>query len=51
LTPDRVLAAKGLGLFILGQSGRPLRARTIGLLVVGAAVAATIGFFLPDVLL
>ena len=51
LTPDRVLAAKGLGLFILGSLGGLYGLRTIGLLVVGAAVAGTIGFFLPDVLL
>jgi tight adherence protein C len=51
LTPDRVLAAKGLGLFILGSLGGLYGLRTIGLLVVGAAVAATIGFFPPDVLL
>jgi len=50
-TPDRILAAKGLGLFILGGLGGLYGLRTIGLLVVGAAVAATIGFFLPDVLL
>ena len=51
LTPDRVLAAKGLGLFILGSLGGLYGLRTIGLLVVGAAVAAAVGFFLPDVLL
>ena len=51
LTPDRVLAAKGLGLFILGSLGGLYGLRTIGLLVVGAAVAGTVGFFLPDVLL
>lgn len=51
LTPDRVLAAKGLGLFILGSLGGLYGLRTIGLLIVGAAVAATVGFFVPDVLL
>ena len=51
MTPDRVLAAKGLGLFILGSLGGLYGLRTIGLLVVAAAVAATVGFFLPDVLL
>jgi tight adherence protein C len=50
-TPDRILAAKGLGLFILGSLGGLYGLRTIGLLVVGAAVAATAGFFLPDILL
>jgi tight adherence protein C len=50
-TPDRVLAAKGLGLFILGGLGGLYGLRTIGLLIVGAAVAATAGFFLPDILL
>jgi tight adherence protein C len=50
-TPDRILAAKGLGLFILGGLGALYGLRTIGLLIVGAAVAATAGFFLPDVLL
>ncbi len=50
-TPDRILAAKGLGLFILGGLGGLYGLRTIGLLVVGTAVAAAAGFFLPDVLL
>jgi tight adherence protein C len=50
-TPDRILAAKGLGLFILGGLGGLYGLRTIGLLIAGAAVAATAGFFLPDILL
>lgn len=50
-TPDRILAAKGLGLFILGGLGGLYGLRTIGLFVVGTAVAATAGFFLPDILL
>ncbi|MEI8411419.1 MULTISPECIES: type II secretion system F family protein [unclassified Kribbella] len=50
-TPDRILAAKGLGLFILGGAGALYGLRTIGLLIVGGAVAATAGFFLPDILL
>lgn len=50
-TPDRILAAKGLGLFLLGGLGGLYGARTIGLLIVGAAVGATAGFLLPDVLL
>jgi tight adherence protein C len=50
-TPDRILAAKGLGLFILGGLGGLYGSRTIGLLIVGVPVAATAGFFLPDILL
>ena len=50
-TPDRILAAKGVGLFLLGGLGALYGVRTVGLLIVGAAVAATIGFFLPDLLL
>jgi len=50
-TPDRILAAKGLGLFILAGLGGLYGLRTIGLLIVGTAVGATVGFFLPDVLL
>lgn len=50
-TPDRVLAAKGVGLFVLGGLGALYGVRTVGLLIVGAAVAATAGFFLPDLLL
>jgi tight adherence protein C len=50
-TPDRILAAKGLGLFILGGLGALYGVRTIGMLIVAGGVAATAGFFLPDVLL
>jgi tight adherence protein C len=50
-TPDRILAAKGLGLLILGALGGLYGVRTIGMFVVGVAVAATVGFFLPDILL
>ncbi|MEU4194818.1 type II secretion system F family protein [Kribbella sp. NPDC026611] len=50
-TPDRILAAKGLGLFILGGLGGLYGLRTVGLLIVGAAVAGSAGFFLPDILL
>ena len=50
-TPDRILAAKGLGLFILGGIGGLYGLRTIGLLVVGTAVGGAVGFFLPDILL
>jgi|tagenome__1003787_1003787.scaffolds.fasta_scaffold20742684_2 tight adherence protein C len=50
-TPDRVLAVKGLGLFVLGGLGGLYGLRTIGFLVVGAAAAGAVGFFLPDILL
>ncbi|WP_350276409.1 type II secretion system F family protein [Kribbella sp. HUAS MG21] len=50
-TPDRILAAKGLGLFVLGGVGALYGVRTIGLAVVGAAVAGAVGFFVPDILL
>jgi tight adherence protein C len=50
-TPDRILAAKGLGLFLLGGLGGLYGLHTIGLLVICVAVAGTAGFFLPDVLL
>jgi tight adherence protein C len=50
-TPDRILAAKGLGLFLLGGLGALYGLRTIGLFIVVGAVGATAGFFLPDILL
>ncbi|MEV0287512.1 MULTISPECIES: type II secretion system F family protein [unclassified Kribbella] len=50
-TPDRILAAKGLGLFILGGLGAVYGLRSVGMLIVATAVGATAGFFLPDVLL
>jgi tight adherence protein C len=50
-TPDRILAAKGLGLFVLGGVGALYGVRTIGLAVLGAAVAGTAGFFVPDIVL
>ncbi|MEU4604434.1 type II secretion system F family protein [Kribbella sp. NPDC023972] len=50
-TPDRVLAAKGLGLLILGGLGGLYGMRGFGLLVVATTVGAAAGFFLPDVLL
>jgi tight adherence protein C len=50
-TPDRILAAKGLGLFIFGGLGALYGVRTIGMLIVYGALAAAAGFFLPDVLL
>jgi tight adherence protein C len=50
-TPDRILAVKGLGLFVLGGLGALYGVQTIGLAVVGTAVAGTLGFFVPDILL
>ncbi|MGW1341303.1 type II secretion system F family protein [Kribbella sp. NPDC002412] len=50
-TPDRILAAKGLGLFILGGLGAVYGLRSIGMLIVATAVGVTAGFFLPDILL
>jgi tight adherence protein C len=50
-TPDRILAAKGLGLVVLGGLGALYGARSLGMLVVAAAVGAAAGFFLPDLLL
>lgn len=51
-TPDRILAAKGLGLFALGGLGALYGVSfSGGWLIVGTAVGATLGFFLPDLLL
>lgn len=50
-TPDRILAAKGLGMFGFGALGALYGMRAIGLFVVGAAIGATFGFFLADLLL
>ena len=50
-TPDRILAAKGLGLFVFGGLGVAYGLRSVGLLIVAAALAGAAGFFLPDVLL
>jgi tight adherence protein C len=50
-TPDRILAAKGLGLFGLGGLGALYGLRAIGLFFVVGAVGAAAGFFLPDILL
>ncbi|MET9270732.1 type II secretion system F family protein [Kribbella sp. NPDC003557] len=50
-TPDRILAAKGLGLFVLGGLGALYGLRAVGLLIVATALAGAAGFFLPDVLL
>lgn len=51
-TPDRILAAKGLGLFAFGGLGALYGLwLSGGWLIVGTAVGATLGFFLPDLLL
>ncbi|MGE5133162.1 MAG: type II secretion system F family protein [Gemmatimonadota bacterium] len=50
-TADRVLAVKGLGLVALALVGGFYGVRSPILLVLGAAVGGTIGFFLPDLLL
>lgn len=50
-TPDRILAAKGLGLFVLGGLGALYGVRTVGLFVIGPVVGGAAGFFLPDLLL
>ncbi len=49
--PDRILAAKGLGLLVLGALGLLLGLHNGLLLVVYLAVGGAAGFFLPDVLL
>ena len=49
--PDRVLAAKGLGLVVLAAIGMLIGAHKPVLLILCAAVGGGIGFFLPDVLL
>jgi len=50
-TPDRILAVKGLGLLVLGMIGALNGLHNIGLFVLYAGVASSVGFFLPDVLL
>lgn len=51
-TPDRILAAKGLGLFALGGVGALYGLSfSGGGLIVGTAAGAAFGFFLPDLLL
>ena len=50
-TPDRILAAKGLGLIALATLGALVGLRNPGLLILCAAVGGAAGFFLPDVLL
>ena len=53
-TPDRLLAAKGIGLLVLGVLGTVYGlaiSHSIGLAFIGLVVGAIVGFFLPDVLL
>jgi tight adherence protein C len=53
-TPDRVLAAKGVGLIGLGVVGTAYGlaiTHSIGLAFIGLLVGGIIGFFLPDLLL
>lgn len=51
-TPDRILAAKGIGLFGIAGLGALYGASfSIAWLVVCVGVGATFGFFLPDLLL
>lgn len=49
--PDRVLAAKGLGLLVLGALGMLFGSRKPELLVLLGITFGAAGFFLPDVLL
>ncbi|MGW4211936.1 type II secretion system F family protein [Lentzea sp. NPDC004789] len=50
-TTDRILAAKGLGLFLGAGLGALLTFRSVGWLVPALALGAVFGFFLPDLLL
>src|SRR5215467_9740756 len=53
-TPDRVLAAKGIGLLGLGVVGTVYGlaiAHSIGLAFIGLVVGGIAGFYLPDLLL
>lgn len=49
--PDRMLAAKGLGLIVFGALGLLFGTHKPALLIVFAIAGAAAGFFLPDVLL
>lgn len=50
-TPDRILAAKGFLLVAFGALGALFGLHNVALFVVGGAIGAAMGFFLPDVLL
>jgi tight adherence protein C len=50
-TPDRVLAAKGLGMLALAGLGALYGLRSPGLFILGTVVGGVLGFFLPDLLL
>jgi tight adherence protein C len=50
-TPDRILAAKGLGLIALAMLGALCALHRPALLILCAAVGGVAGFFLPDILL
>jgi tight adherence protein C len=50
-TPDRTLAAKGLGLVTLATAGALCGMHSPGLLILGAVLGGGAGFFLPDLLL
>ncbi len=50
-TPDRMLAAKGLGLLVLAGLGALYGIRSPGLFILCTAVGGAIGFLLPDLLL
>jgi tight adherence protein C len=50
-TPDRILAAKGLGLIALAMLGALYGLHSPALLILCAAIGGAVGFFLPDILL
>jgi tight adherence protein C len=53
-TPDRILAAKGLGLLVLGAVGAVYGlgiTHSVGLAFIGLVAGGIAGFYLPDVLL
>jgi tight adherence protein C len=50
-TPDRILAAKGLGLLALAGLGALYGFRSPGLFILCTLVGGALGFFLPDLLL
>ncbi len=50
-TPERLLAAKGLGLLGLGALGALLGSRSVGHFLIFTSVGAAAGFWLPDILI